>query len=152
MSVQTSQQSNQATDQAVQVTVTNATSTQTTWLERLKQKLTSRKFLMALAGTIIGTAGIIGFQENVVATIVFGVIDVASILGYMITEGKIDAASVQTVVDVVGHIQDAIEGGLAGAQSGTFPGQSGTQYSNTSSQDGTTEINGDTESKTEEAE
>lgn len=95
------------------MTVTADTSTQKTSRENLIRKFTSRKFLMALAGLIIGTAGMIGFRTEVAGTIIFGIVDIVSILGYILAEGTVDAASIKAIIDVAedtaNKVKDALE-------------------------------------------
>lgn len=56
-------------------------------------KFTSRKFLTAVAGLIAGIVIIFGVDENVVTTVSGAVVSVAGIVTYIVTEGRIDAAS-----------------------------------------------------------
>ena len=65
-------------------------------------KLTSRKFLVAVAGIASGIVLIVNgnVTEGVGAVI-------ASVLGYLVAEGYIDAKAVQSVTDTV---EGAIEG------------------------------------------
>lgn len=94
-----------------QATTEVTSSTQPKWLSKLLTKITSRKFIMCVAGTVIGTAGIIGFNENTVAIIVFGIIDIISILGYIIAEGTVDKASVESAIDVASKVAEALQNG-----------------------------------------
>ena len=75
------------------------------------QKLTSRKFLVAVAGIVGGIVLIVNGNttEGVGALI-------ASVLGYLVAEGYIDAKAVQTVTD---KVEDALE---ENATSEDFPG------------------------------
>lgn len=74
------------------------------------QKLTSRKFLVAVAGIVGGIVLIVNGNttEGVGALI-------ASVLGYLVAEGYIDAKAVQTVTD---KVEDALE---ENATSENFP-------------------------------
>jgi hypothetical protein len=60
------------------------------------QKLTSRKLWMALAGVAVGIATILGVEGSDVSTIAGAVTSIASIVTYIITEGKIDAVRVKS--------------------------------------------------------
>lgn len=62
--------------------------------QALIKKLTSRKFLVSLAGTITGVMGMIGCSDDATKVVAFGVVSAVSILGYVIMEGKVDAAAV----------------------------------------------------------
>ena len=59
-------------------------------LKTLKTKLTSRKFWAAVVGVIMGVATVFGLDEGVISTVAGSVMTVASILGYILTEGIID--------------------------------------------------------------
>lgn len=65
------------------------------------KKLTSRKFLVAVAGIISGIVLVVngGTTEGVGAII-------ASVLGYLVAEGYIDAKAVQQVAD---KVEDSVE-------------------------------------------
>lgn len=60
------------------------------------QKLTSRKLWMAIAGVAVGIATILGVDGSDVSTVAGAVTSIASIITYIVTEGKIDAARVKT--------------------------------------------------------
>ena len=71
-------------------------------LEVLKTKVTSRKFLVAVAGILSGIALIAsGNAEEGVTAIV------SSVVAYMIAEGFIDAVAVKTKKE---EVEDKIEG------------------------------------------
>lgn len=75
----------------------------------LAKKLTSRKFIMALAGVIIGVCGMIGFSDNTTAIIVFGCIEMLSIVGYMLVEGVIDHKSVSNMLTIAQQLMGMID-------------------------------------------
>ncbi len=58
------------------------------------KKLTSRKFLAAAAGVVAGLAMFFGLDENVIATVSGMVTTLGSLIAYIVTEGKVDAAAV----------------------------------------------------------
>ena len=69
--------------------------------EMLKNKLTSRKFWVAVAGIVSGIVLIAnGNTVEGVSTLI------ASVVGYLVAEGIIDAKKVKTITDTV---EDAIE-------------------------------------------
>ena len=75
-------------------------------METLKKKLTSRKLWAAVAGIVAGLAMVFGLDENTINTVAGAVVSVASVITYIVTEGKVDAEGVKTaVVDV----QEAVE-------------------------------------------
>lgn len=60
------------------------------------QKLTSRKLWMAIAGVAVGIATILGVDGSDVNVIAGAVTSVASIVTYIVTEGKVDAVRVKS--------------------------------------------------------
>lgn len=72
----------------------------------LKQKLSSRKLWAAIVGVIIGIATIFGLDGNVINTVAGAIMSLVSLVSYIYTEGKIDAARVSSTVT---QVQDAIE-------------------------------------------
>lgn len=68
------------------------------------RKLTSRKFIVAAAGIVSGVALVIsGSEVEGVAAII------ASVLGYLVAEGYIDAKAVKATADAVSDSVDAAE-------------------------------------------
>ena len=69
--------------------------------ELILKKLTSRKFLVSAAGIISGAALIIsGSETEGVAAII------ASVIGYLVAEGYIDAKAVKAVAD---RVENSVE-------------------------------------------
>lgn len=58
-----------------------------------KQKLTSRKLWAAAAGVVTGLAMVFGLDETVISTVAGGVVSLASVVSYIVTEGAVDAAA-----------------------------------------------------------
>lgn len=75
-------------------------------MENLKRKLSSRKLWAAVAGVVTGLAMVFGLDENVVTSVAGAVVSVASVITYIITEGKVDAAAVKSAVE---DVQKAVE-------------------------------------------
>ena len=71
-----------------------------------KRKLSSRKLWAAVAGIVAGLAMVFGLDETTISTVAGAVVSVASVIAYIITEGKVDAAGVKNAVE---GIQDAVE-------------------------------------------
>lgn len=73
------------------------------------RKLTSRKFIAAIAGFLLG-AGITftGMDVNIVLSCIGAGISGASALTYIVTEGKIDAESVKKAVSAIQQAAQAI--------------------------------------------
>ena len=72
----------------------------------LKTKLTSRKLWAAVAGLVAGLAMIFGLDETVVTTVSGAVVSIASVITYIVTEGRVDAEGVKVAVE---SVQDAVE-------------------------------------------
>ena len=73
------------------------------------EKLKSRKLWAAAVGVIVGIAMIFGLDEGTISTISGSITVIASTLGYMIAESKVDAASVQSVIDRAETIVDEVK-------------------------------------------
>ena len=71
-----------------------------------KRKLSSRKLWAAVAGIVTGLAMVFGLDENTISTVAGAVVSVASVVAYIMAEGKVDAESVKNAVE---GVQDAIE-------------------------------------------
>ncbi len=63
------------------------------------EKLKSRKLWAAIVGVIVGIAITFGLDQGAISTVSGAIVTIASTLGYMVSEAKVDAASVQTVID-----------------------------------------------------
>ena len=74
----------------------------------LKEKFTSRKFILSLVGVIVGICGMIGFNDNTVAIIAFAALEVLSIVAYIIMEGKVDANAVKDIAEIITDLADMI--------------------------------------------
>ncbi len=70
------------------------------------RKISSRKFLAALAGLVMGLAMVFGLDEGVVTTVSGAVTAVASVVAYIVSEGRVDAAAVGEAAE---KVQDAVE-------------------------------------------
>ena len=74
-------------------------------------KISSRKFLAALVGIITGLAMVFGLDQNVITTVSGAVMALASVITYIISEGKIDAAAVGKAAQAVEDAKEAITDG-----------------------------------------
>ena len=72
-------------------------------------KFKSRKFLSCVAGVIIGICMMFGLDETAVNTIAGAVTSLGSIVIYIYTEGKIDAAAINGIKETVEKVTDAVE-------------------------------------------
>ena len=79
-------------------------------METLKRKLSSRKLWAAVVGVVAGIAMVFGLDENVITDVAGAVVSVASLITYIITEGKVDAAAVKDAVTNVQNAVEAVEG------------------------------------------
>ena len=60
-----------------------------------KRKLSSRKLWAAIAGVITGLAMVFKLDESTISSVAGAVVSVASVVSYIVTEGKVDAESVK---------------------------------------------------------
>lgn len=63
-------------------------------MQNFLKKITSRKFLAALAGVATGLAMVFGVDETSISTVAGAVTTVASVVSYILSEGMVDAAAV----------------------------------------------------------
>ena len=74
-------------------------------MKTMYNKLKSRKLWAAIAGIIAGLAMVFGLDEGVITSVSGAIVSVASVITYIITEGKIDAAAVGQAAE---NVQGAI--------------------------------------------
>ncbi len=74
------------------------------------QKLKSRKFITAILGIILGIAMVFGIDAGDVTKVAGAVTALASVITYIYTEGKIDAAAVNKVVESVKEVVTSVDG------------------------------------------
>ena len=75
-----------------------------------KRKLSSRKLWACIVGVGMGVAIAFGLDEGTISTISGAVTSLISIITYVLTEGKIDAAAVnQAYVDVETIVDEVIK-------------------------------------------
>ena len=72
----------------------------------LKKKLSSRKLWAMVAGIVTGLAMVFGLDENTINTVAGAVVSVMSVITYIVTEGKIDAAAVG---EAANKVQESID-------------------------------------------
>ena len=66
-----------------------------------KQKLSSRKLWAAAAGIAAGLAMVFGLDENTISSVAGAVVSMASVVAYIIAEGKVDAEGVKNAMEAV---------------------------------------------------
>ena len=64
-------------------------------MQTFLRKITSRKFLAAVAGVATGLAMVFGVDETAISTVAGAVTTVASVVSYILSEGMVDAAAVE---------------------------------------------------------
>lgn len=79
------------------------------FINKLGQKLSSRKFLAAVAGIVIGVSMIAGADQATAEAIAGAVVAVLSVVAYIIVEGRIDAARIMEAFNKVQDAVDAVE-------------------------------------------
>ena len=68
-----------------------------------KRKLISRKLWAAIAGIVTGLAMVFKLDESTISSVAGAVVSVASVVTYIITEGKVDAENVKKAVEKTGN-------------------------------------------------
>ena len=76
-----------------------------------KRKISSRKLWAAAAGVIAGLALVFGLDENTISTVAGAVVSVASVVVYIITEGKVDTEGVRNAVEGTESTEEDIDNG-----------------------------------------
>lgn len=79
-------------------------------MSEIIRKLSSRKLWMALAGIITGIAMALGADGNDIDTVAGAMTAIASVVTYIITEGKVDAEGVKNAIIEIQEGVEAIEG------------------------------------------
>ena len=78
------------------------------WKEKLKNLL-SRKFLLALIGAVSGLAIALGADADFVQVLVGAATALASVVSYIVTEGKLDSEAVTLASEFVQKLIAAFE-------------------------------------------
>ena len=79
-------------------------------MNKIIQKLTSRKLWVAIAGIITGVAMALGAEDTDIGTVTGAVTALISAVTYIIVEGKVDAESVKNAITDVQEAVDVLEG------------------------------------------
>lgn len=77
-------------------------------MDAIKRKITSRKLWIALAGVIVGLAAIMGAGEGEIATVAGAITATVSAVTYIVTEGRLDAASIANAAEAIQTALDVI--------------------------------------------
>ena len=78
-------------------------------MQSFLNKLKSRKFLTCVAGVVMGVCMVFGLDEGTINTIAGAVVAASSVVSYIYTEGKIDAAAIDKIKDSTDEVKDAID-------------------------------------------
>lgn len=76
-------------------------------MEKLKQKLSSRKLWAAVVGVIVGLAAAFGIGENEYAQVAGIVTSAVSVCSYIFSEGNVDASREKYGIDVGEILREA---------------------------------------------
>ena len=74
-----------------------------------KRKLSSRKLWAAVAGIVTGLAMVFGLDEGTISSVAGAVVSVASVVAYIITEGKVDEAAARKAVNDIQKAAGAVK-------------------------------------------
>ena len=77
-------------------------------MNKLARELAARKLWAAVAGLVAGLAMVFGLDTDIISTVSGAVVAVASVITYIITEGRIDAEAVKKAVESVQDAKDAV--------------------------------------------
>jgi len=77
-------------------------------MKNLVKKLSSRKLWSAVLGVVSGLSIVFGADQGAVSTLSGAVVSVLSVITYIVTEGKIDAASVADAIEKVQQAGSAL--------------------------------------------
>ena len=72
------------------------------------RKLSSRKFLAAVAGLVTGLAMVFGLDDGIISTVAGAVTALVSVAAYIAAEGKVDAAAVAKAAQAVEAARDTL--------------------------------------------
>ena len=77
----------------------------------LSQKLKSTKLWAMIAGVVVGVAIYLGADADTIQTVAGAVTALASVITYIVTEGKVDFAAVSQTIEIIGNAVEALEDG-----------------------------------------
>lgn len=78
-------------------------------MSTLMRKLSSRKLWAAVAGVAAGLAMVFGLDENIITSVAGAVMSLATIITYIVTEGRVDAESVKNAIVEVGEVIELVK-------------------------------------------
>ena len=77
-------------------------------MKEVLRKLSSRKLWAAVVGMAAGLAMVFGLDESLISTTAGAVVSLASVVTYIVTEGKVDAESIKNAVKAVQNAADML--------------------------------------------
>lgn len=80
-------------------------------MKEIIRKLSSRKLWLALAGVATGVAMVLGVDSTEITSVAGAITALASVITYIITEGRVDAEAVKNAVESTQEAVNTIEGG-----------------------------------------
>ena len=78
-------------------------------MNNLIRKITSRKLWLAIAGVATGISMILGVEGTEITNVAGAVTALASVITYIITEGKVDAENIKNLVETPKNDNDVKE-------------------------------------------
>lgn len=81
-----------------------------------KRKLSSRKLWAAVAGVVTGLAMVFGLDESTISTVAGAVVSAASVVAYIMAEGKVDAEGVKNTLIAADVVESAVKDAMDGME------------------------------------
>lgn len=78
-------------------------------MKEFLNKFKSRKFLTCIAGIVMGACMYFGLDMSAIDKVSGAVLAISSIITYIYTEGKIDAAAAGQIKDAVDKVENAVD-------------------------------------------
>lgn len=70
-------------------------------MKNILKKISSRKFIACLIGVVVGIATTFGVDGGIISDVAGLIVTLVSSVSYMVVEGKIDKAAVNTIIDAI---------------------------------------------------
>lgn len=78
-------------------------------MREILSKLTSRKFIACLIGVVVGIATTFGVDGGIITDVAGLIVTLISSVSYMIVEGKIDKAAINTIIDAIDEFETVVD-------------------------------------------
>lgn len=79
-------------------------------MDKIIQKLSSRKLWLAISGVAVGVATILGVDGSDITTVAGALTALVSAVSYIVMEGKIDAERIKNAIVEVEDVTELIKG------------------------------------------